>query len=32
MKLRDTIIEAHGKPNRGEGWTSFSLRALAKTD
>jgi hypothetical protein len=32
MKLRDKIIEVHGKPNRGEGWTAFSLRALGKTD
>lgn len=31
MKLRDRIIEVHGKPNRGEGWTSFSLR-IGKTD
>jgi hypothetical protein len=32
MKLRDKIIESYGKPNRGEGWTSFTLRSLAKTD
>ena len=31
MKLRDRIIEVHGKPNRGEGWTTFSLR-IGKTD
>lgn len=32
MKLRDRIIEVHGKPNRGEGWTAFSLRVPGKTD
>jgi hypothetical protein len=32
MKLRDKIIEVHGKPNRGEGWTAFSLRSPSKTD
>jgi hypothetical protein len=32
MKLRDKIIEVHGKPNRGEGWTAFSLRSPGKTD
>ena len=32
MKLRDRILEVHGKPNRGEGWTSFSLRVPGKTD
>jgi hypothetical protein len=32
MKLRDKIIEVHGKPNRGEGWTAFSLRPPGKTD
>jgi hypothetical protein len=26
MKLREMIIEAYGKPTRGEGWTTFTLR------
>lgn len=25
MKLREMLIEAYGKPNRGEGWTAFRL-------
>jgi hypothetical protein len=32
LKLRERIIEAHGKPNRGEGWTDFSLRSPGKTE
>jgi hypothetical protein len=27
LKLRDKIIEVHGKPKHGEGWTAFSLRS-----
>lgn len=26
MKLREILIEAYGKPNRGEGWSGFRLR------
>lgn len=26
LKLRETLIEVYGKPNRGEGWTTFRLR------
>jgi hypothetical protein len=26
MKLRELIIEGHGKPTRGEGWTTFRLK------
>jgi hypothetical protein len=26
MKLREMLIEAYGKPNRGEGWTAFRLK------
>lgn len=25
MKLREMLVEAYGKPNRGEGWTVFRL-------
>jgi hypothetical protein len=32
LKLKDRITEVHGKPNRGEGWTSFTLRVPSKTD
>lgn len=32
LKVKDRITEVHGKPNRGEGWTSFSLRVPGKTD
>jgi hypothetical protein len=32
LKLRDRILDVHGKPNRGEGWTSFSLRVPGKTE
>lgn len=27
MKLREMLIEAYGKPNRGEGWSGFRLKA-----
>jgi hypothetical protein len=27
MKLREMLIEAYGKPNRGEGWNAFRLKA-----
>jgi hypothetical protein len=26
LKLREMLIEAYGKPNRGEGWTAFRLK------
>jgi hypothetical protein len=26
MKLREMLIEAYGKPNRGEGWSAFRLK------
>lgn len=26
MKLREVLIETYGKPNRGEGWSDFTLR------
>lgn len=26
LKLREMMIEAYGKPNRGEGWTAFRLK------
>jgi hypothetical protein len=26
IKLREILIEAYGKPNRGEGWTAFRLQ------
>jgi hypothetical protein len=32
MKLKDRITDVYGRPNRGEGWTSFSLRVPGKTD
>lgn len=32
LKLRERIIEVHGKPKHGEGWTSFSMRIPTKTD
>jgi hypothetical protein len=31
VKLRERLIDVYGKPNRGEGWTAFSLR-VGKTD
>ena len=30
IKLRERLIDVYGKPNRGEGWTAFSLR-IGKT-
>jgi len=27
LKLRDMLIEAYGKPTRGEGWMTFRLKA-----
>ena len=27
LKLREMIIEVYGKPTRGEGWTTFRLKA-----
>lgn len=27
MKLREMLIEVYGKPNRGEGWNAFRLKA-----
>lgn len=26
LKLREMLVEAYGKPNRGEGWTVFRLK------
>lgn len=26
MKIRDLLLETYGKPNRGEGWTTFRFR------
>jgi hypothetical protein len=28
MKLREMLIEAYGKPNRGEGWSAFRLKSF----
>lgn len=27
LKLREVLIETYGKPNRGEGWSTFTLKA-----
>ena len=27
MNLRETLIKTYGKPNRGEGWSAFTLKA-----
>lgn len=26
LKLREILVECYGKPNRGEGWTTFTLK------
>jgi hypothetical protein len=26
LKLREMLVEAYGKPNRGEGWSVFRLK------
>ena len=26
LKLREMLIDVYGKPNRGEGWTTFRLK------